>query len=86
MGLLLMRLRTAETNMTKSFTPNDFDVFLDNAAWAICSTYHTVLKASSGAAIFGRDVLFDIPFVSNWQKIGEHRQSQTNPSNQRENN
>jgi hypothetical protein len=44
-------LCTAEINMTKSVTPDDVGVFLDNAAWAICSTYHTVLKASPGAAI-----------------------------------
>ncbi len=46
-------LHTAEIDMAESVTPNDVDVFLDNAAWAICSTYHTVLKASPGAAIFG---------------------------------
>jgi hypothetical protein len=52
---------------------------------AICSTYHTVLKASPGAAIFGRDMLFDIPFVADWHKIGEQRQSLTDHGNQREN-
>jgi hypothetical protein len=45
-------LCTAELDMANSVTPNDNNVFLDNAAWAICSTYHTVLKASPGAAIF----------------------------------
>jgi hypothetical protein len=79
-------LCTAEINMAESVTPNDVYVFLDNAAWAICSTYHTVLKASSGAAIFGRDMLFDIPFVAYWHKIGEHRQSRTDCSNQRKKN
>jgi hypothetical protein len=44
-------LCTAELDMSDSVTPNDVDVFLDNAAWAIRSTYHTVLKASPGAAI-----------------------------------
>jgi hypothetical protein len=62
-------LRTAEINMADSVTPNDFDVFLDNAAWAICSTYHTVFKASPGTAIFGQDMLFDIPFIANWFSI-----------------
>ncbi len=57
--------------MADSVTPNDVDVFLDNSAWAICFTYHTVLKASPGAAVFGRDVLFDIPFIANWNKILE---------------
>jgi hypothetical protein len=46
-------IRTAEIDMAESVTPNDVDVFLDNAVWAICSNYHTVLKASPGVAIFG---------------------------------
>ncbi len=78
-------LHTAELDMAVSITPNDIDVFLDNAAWAICSTYHTILKASPGAAIFRRDMLFDIPFVTDWHKIGEQRQSLTNCGNQRKN-
>jgi hypothetical protein len=44
-----------------------------------------VLKASPGAAIFGRDMLFDIPFIADWQKIGEYRQRLTDHSNAREN-
>jgi hypothetical protein len=46
-------LRTSELNMAKRVKPSDIDVFLSDAAWAICSTYHTVLNASPGAAIFG---------------------------------
>jgi hypothetical protein len=71
-------LPTSELNMAEAITPDDADVFLDNAAWAICSTYHTFLKASPGAAIFGRDMLFDIPFIADWSKIGNYRQRQTN--------
>jgi hypothetical protein len=78
-------LRTAELDMANLVTPDDVNVFPDNAAWAICSTYHTVLKASPGAAIFGWDMLFDIPFVADWCKIGERRQSLTNHGNQRKN-
>jgi hypothetical protein len=62
-------LRTAELDMADSVTPNDVDVFLDNAAWAICPTYHRVLKASPGAAIFGQDMLFDILFIADWNKL-----------------
>jgi hypothetical protein len=74
-------LCTAELDMADSVTSDDVDVFLNNAAWAICSTYHMVLKASPGAAIFGRDILFDIPFMADWCKIGERRQSLTNCGN-----
>jgi hypothetical protein len=42
-------MRTAKLDMVDSVHPAD----IDNAVWAICSTYHTVLKASPGAAIFG---------------------------------
>jgi hypothetical protein len=71
-------LRTAKLDMAKTITPDDVDVFLDNAAWAICSTYHTVLKASPSVAIFGHDMLFDIPFIADWNKIGDYRQCRTN--------
>jgi hypothetical protein len=69
-------------DIADSVTPDDLNVFLANAAWAIRSTYHTVLKASPGAAIFGRDMLFNILFVADWHKIGEYRQSLTDRSNQ----
>ena len=65
-------VRTSELDMADSVEPTDIDTFIDNAAWAIRSTYHTVLKASPGAAIFGRDMLFDIPFVADWHKIGDY--------------
>ncbi len=63
---------------------SDIDVFLSDAAWAVCSTYHTVLKASPGAAIFGQDMLFDIPFIADWQKIGENRRRLTDFNNAHE--
>jgi hypothetical protein len=44
-----------------------------------------VLKASPGAAIFGQDMLFDILFIADWQKIGEHRQKLTDLNNACEN-
>ncbi len=78
-------LRTAELDMADSVTPDDVNVFLHNAAWAIRSTYHTVLKASPDAAIFGRDMLFDIPFIADWRNTGDRRQLLTDRGNQREN-
>jgi hypothetical protein len=60
-------LRTAELDTTKLVKASDINVFLSDAAWVICSTYHTVLKASPGAAIFGRNMLFNIPFIADWK-------------------
>jgi hypothetical protein len=44
-----------------------------------------VLKASPGVAIFGQDMLFDIPFMADWHKIGEQKQSLTNCGNEPKN-
>ncbi len=78
-------LRTSELDMAETVKPSDIDIFLSDAAWAVCSTHHTVLKASPGAAIFGQDMLFDILFIADWQKIGEHRQKLTDLNNACEN-
>jgi hypothetical protein len=78
-------LRTSELDMAKTITPDDVDVFLNNAAWAICSTYHAVLKASPGAAIFGCSMLFNIPFIADWNQIRDYRQRQTDLSTARKN-
>jgi hypothetical protein len=76
-------LRTSELDMAKTITSDDINVFLNKVAWAICSTYHSFLKASPGAEIFGCYMLLDIPFIANWNKIGDYRQSQTNLSTAR---
>ncbi len=57
-------LRISELDMAKMVKPSDIDVFLSDTAWPVRSTYYTVLKASPGAAIFGQDMLFDIPFIA----------------------
>jgi hypothetical protein len=71
--------------MAELVKASDIDVFLSDTPWAIRSTYHTLLKASPGAAIFGRDMLFDIPFIADWQKIEEYRQRLTDLGNAHEN-
>jgi hypothetical protein len=83
--VIMTMLRTAELDMADTVVPSDIADFLTDAAWAVRSTYHTVLKASPGAAIFGRDMLFDIPFLADWNKIGDHRQRQTDHNTAREN-
>ena len=50
-----------------------------------CSIHHTILKASPGAAIFGWNMLFDIPFLADWNKIEDYSQSQTDLNTKHEN-
>jgi hypothetical protein len=78
-------LHTSKLDMTETMKASDIDIFLSDAAWAIRSTYHTVLKASPGAAIFGQDMLFNIPCITDWQRIGKHRQRLTDLNNTHEN-
>jgi hypothetical protein len=78
-------LRTSEIDMANTINESDIADFLTNAAWAICSTYHTVLKTSPGAEIFGREMLFDISFLADWSKIGEFRQRQMDNNTVKEN-
>jgi hypothetical protein len=84
-GVLRNMLHTSKLDMAELVKASDIDAFLSDAVWAICFTYHTVLKVSPGAAIFGRDMLLDIPFIADWQKIGEYRQRLTDLSNAHEN-
>jgi len=72
-----------ELDMANKVETSDIDTFLTNTTWAICSTYHIVLKASPGAAIIEWDMLFDIPFLAAWYTIGENRQYQTNLNTER---
>jgi hypothetical protein len=78
-------LRTTDLNMANTVVTSDITANLTDAACAIRSTYHTILKASPGAAIFGQEMLFDIPFLADWNKIGDHRQHHTDLNTDREN-
>ena len=84
-GVLGDMMRTSDINNQETVDAALIDEFLTNAAWAIRSTHHSVLKASPGQAIFGRDMLFDIPFLCDWSDIGKRRQQLIDKSNAREN-
>jgi hypothetical protein len=84
-GVLNSMLRTSGLNNLDEVTAECIDEWVTNAAWAIRATYHTVLKSSPGAAIFGRDMLFDIPYIADWEDIGQRRQRQIDKDNAREN-
>ena len=78
-------LRTSNIDMADKLNDEIIDNFITNAAWAIRSTYHTVLQSTPGAAIFGRDMLFDIPYLADWTAIGQRRQELSEKATAREN-
>ncbi len=67
-------LQTFNLDMQDTVNAEMIDDFLVSAAWAICSTHHTVLKSLPGADVFGRDMLFDIPYIAVWSEIWKRRQ------------
>ncbi len=67
-------LHTSKLDTAELVKASDIDIFFSDTAQVVCSTCYRVLKSPPGAAIFGQDMLFGIPFTADWQKIGEHRQ------------
>jgi hypothetical protein len=63
---IMVMLCTVDIDMANMVNETDKTDFLVCAAWVVNSTYHTILKAPPGAAIFGWDMLFDIPFLADW--------------------
>ena len=83
--VVMSMVRTSHLDMQKTCEPEMTDEILSNVGWAIRSTYHTMLGSSPGSAVFGRDMLFDIPYLADWVTIGRRRQEQVDKSNTLEN-
>ena len=84
-GVLADMMQTSGINMSQTVDSNDIDAFLTNAAWAICATHHMVLQSSPGTAIFGQDMLFHIPYIADWNAIGQCQQTAVNHDAERMN-
>lgn len=78
-------LRTSGLEGSDDLSPETVDDFIVNAAWAIRSTHHTVLRSTPGAAVFGRDMLFDVPYLADWTEIGRRRQELVDRNTERTN-
>jgi hypothetical protein len=55
-----------ENNHENLEEDNSFDYFLQSTAWAIRRTYHTTLQVTPCQLVFGRDIIHNIAFRSNW--------------------
>jgi len=58
---------------------------LSAVAYAVRSTAHTVMGASPGQMVFGRDMLLPIRFETDWALIRQRRLRQIEKDNKREN-
>ena len=60
-------MHASDINNCEEVDEDLIDEFVTNAAWAIRSSYHTVLKATP-EAIFGRDMMF-IPLILTGKRL-----------------
>ena len=74
-------LRASGLDMQDTCTPKPIDEFVANIGLEMCTTHQTLLGSSPGAAIFDRDMLFDIPYSADWSEIGRKRQAQVDKYN-----
>jgi cleavage and polyadenylation specificity factor subunit 1 len=58
---------------------------LSATAFAVRSTYHTTLKKTPGQLVFGRDMIFNIQHVANWEYIRQNKQTLIDKNNKAEN-
>ncbi len=78
-------LRSFDLEKQQLEDTNPFEYFLQSTAWAIRSTYHTTLQATPCQLVFGRDMIHNIAFKANWDRIQKRKQDIINKSNKKEN-
>ena len=78
-------LRTFELEEKELDTNDPWGHFLSAAAWAIRSTVHTMLDATPGQLVFGRNMLLPIQIKTDWARIRQCKQDIINVNNGKEN-
>ena len=78
-------LRTHDLNNHDFDELDPWGSILQEIAWVIRSIHHTTNKASPGQLVFGRDMLFNIPYIPNWENIRAQKQLLTNKNTITEN-
>jgi hypothetical protein len=79
---VIERIHQVMGNMVRYFELEDRQLdqddpwkeFLLACAFAIGSTFHTTLQASPGQIVFGRDMIHDIGFEENWDRIKDNKE------------
>src|SRR5687767_8495488 len=79
----MIRTFELETNYLDEVDP--WKGILSATAFAVRSTYHTTLKKTPGQLVFGRDMIFNIQHVANWEYIRQNIQKVIERNNKAEN-
>ena len=62
-------VRTFELEDTYMDEEDPWSGILAATAFAVHSTYHTTLQATPGQLVFGRDMIFNIKHITDWELI-----------------
>ena len=66
-------------------TEDPWTEVLARVAYAIRSTYHTTLQATPAQLVFGRDMIYPIQYIAEWDIIRKRKQALIDKNNEREN-
>ncbi len=79
-------LRPYKLESIKRDDNNDpWSAYLASVARAVCSTYHSVLNATLGQLVFGRDMVLAVQFQADWAQIKLKKQEMIDNNNEQEN-
>jgi len=78
-------LRTFQLEYEEHDEDDPWTPYLASVAWAVRSTYHTILNATPGQLVFGRDMVLPIQFQADWARIKLRKQETIDKSNAQEN-
>jgi len=78
-------LRTQNLKKLNFDTDDPWSPILASVAYAIRSTYHTTLGATPAQLIFGRDMIYPLAYIAEWDVIKRNKQRLINKNNEREN-
>ena len=78
-------IRTFELESNYLDEDDPWKGILSATAFAVRSTFHTSLQSTPGQLVFGRDMIFNIQHIANWEYIKQRKQRLINLNNKREN-
>ena len=78
-------LRTFEAENQPIDESDPWSGILSAAAWAARSTHHTALQSTPGQLVFGRDVIWDMARVADWQRTKQRKQTLIDKNDKKEN-
>ena len=74
-------VRTFELEINYLDEEDPWKGILSATAFAVRSTYHTTIKKTPGQLVFGRDMIFNIQHVANWEYIRQNKQKRIEKNN-----